>query len=70
MATEMSGELLRLLSTLSVRAHGASQYELAAVEGVSAGVTYKAVMLDLVYAESRNLSLPAARTWSRAPVVA
>jgi hypothetical protein len=39
-----------LLSILSVRAHGASQYELAAVEGVNASVTYKAVMLDLVYA--------------------
>jgi hypothetical protein len=50
MATEISGELLRLLSILSVRAHGASEYELVAVEGVNASVTYKAVMLDLVYA--------------------
>lgn len=54
MAIKVSGELLRLLNILSVRAHGATQYELAVREGVSASVIYKAVATDLVYAERQN----------------
>jgi len=50
MPTEVSGEMLRLLSILSVRAHGATQHELTVLERVSANLIYKAVMLDLVYA--------------------
>jgi hypothetical protein len=54
MAIEVSGEILRLLSILSVRAHGATQHKLAALEGVSASVIYKAVMLNLVYAQRQS----------------
>jgi hypothetical protein len=50
MAIEVSGEILRLLGILSVRAHGATQHELTVLEGVSASLIYKAVMLDLVMA--------------------
>ena len=50
MAIEVSGEILRLLSILSDRTHGATQYELTVLEGASAHVIYKAVMLDLVMA--------------------
>ena len=50
MAIEVSGEILRLLNILSVRAHGTTQYELTVLEGVSTNVIYKAVMLDLVCA--------------------
>ena len=51
MAVDVSGELVRLLSILSVRAHGATQHELTRLEGVSASLIYKAVMLDLVRPE-------------------
>jgi hypothetical protein len=54
MAIEVSGEILRLLSILSDRSDGATQYELAVLEGVSASLIYKAVMLDLVYAQRQG----------------
>ncbi len=54
MAVEVSGELLRLLTLLSVRAHGATQHELTKLEGVSANLIYKAVTLDLVQAWPEN----------------
>ena len=54
MAIEVSGEILRLLSILSDRSDGATQYELAVLEGVSASLIYKAVMLDLVYAQRQS----------------
>jgi hypothetical protein len=50
MAIEVSGEILRLLNILSVRARGVTQYDLMVLHGVSADQIYKAVMLDLVYA--------------------
>ena len=49
MAVEVSGELLRLLSLLSVRVHGATQHE-----GVSASLIYKAVTLELVQARPEH----------------
>ena len=54
MAVEVSGELLRLLTLLSVRAHGATQHELTKLEGVSASLIYKAVTLDLVQARPEH----------------
>jgi hypothetical protein len=54
MAIEVSGEILRLLSILSDRTHGATQYELTVLEGVSANLIYKAVMLDLVMARPEH----------------
>jgi hypothetical protein len=61
MAIEVSGELLRLLTILSTRAQGATQYELAVLEGVSSSLIYKAVMLDLVIARpEQDGELPAA----------
>ena len=48
MAVEISGELPRLLSLLSVRVHGATQHKLTKPGGVSASLIYKAVTLDLV----------------------
>jgi hypothetical protein len=54
MAAEVSGEILRLLSLLSVRTHGATQHELTNLEGVSASLIYKAVMLDLVQARPEH----------------
>jgi hypothetical protein len=53
MATEVSGEALRLLTILSVRPCGATQYELT-VQGVNARLIYRAVMLDLVQARPRH----------------
>jgi hypothetical protein len=50
MVIEVSGEILRLLGILSVRAHGATQHELTVLEGVSANLIYKAVTSDLVQA--------------------
>jgi hypothetical protein len=54
MAIEVSGEILRLLSILSDRSDGATQYELTVKHGVSASLIYKAVMFDLVYAERQS----------------
>ena len=54
MGVEVSGELVRLLSLLSVRAHGAIQHELTRLEGVSASLIYKAVTLDLVQARPEH----------------
>ena len=54
MAVEVSAELLRLLNILSVRAHGATQYELTKLEGVSASLIYKAVTLELVQARPEH----------------
>jgi hypothetical protein len=54
MAVEISGELLRLLSLLSVRVHGATQHELTKLEGVSASLIYKAVTLELVQARPEH----------------
>ena len=54
MAVEVSGELVRLLSLLSVRAHGATQHELTIREGVSASLIYKAVTLELVQARPEH----------------
>jgi hypothetical protein len=54
MAIEISYELLRLLGILSVRAHGATQYELAVLEGVGSNVTYQAVKFDLVCAHRQS----------------
>ncbi len=51
---EVSGEILRLLSLLSVRTDGATQHELTKLEGVSASLIYKAVMLDLVQARPEH----------------
>jgi len=58
MAIEVSGEILRLLDILSVRAHGATQHELTVLEGVSASVIYKAVILDLVMARPKQDEMP------------
>jgi hypothetical protein len=54
MAIEVSGEILRLLGILSARAHGATQCELTTLEGVSAGLIFKAVMLNLVRARPEH----------------
>ena len=54
MAVEVSGELLRLLTLLSVRAHGATQHELTKLEGVRTSLIYKAVTLDLVQARPEH----------------
>jgi hypothetical protein len=54
-ATRCGGvSILRLLTILSARAQGATQHELTALEGVSASVIYKAVMLNLVYAQRQS----------------
>ena len=54
MAIEVSGEMLRLLSILSVRGRGATQHELMVLRGVSANLIYRAVMLDLVLARPEH----------------
>ena len=54
MAVEISGELVQLLSLLSVRVHGATQHELTKLGGVSASLIYKAVTLDLVQARPEH----------------
>ena len=55
--------MLRLLSILSVRAHGATQHELTVLEGVRANLIYKAVMLDLVTARPEHQRHTAIICW-------
>ena len=54
MTVEVSGEILRLLSILSDRPHGATQHDLTKLDGVSTSLIYKAVMLDLVRARPEH----------------
>jgi hypothetical protein len=54
MAIELSAELMRLLSILSDRPHGATRYELALLEGINARLIYNAVELDLVEVERES----------------
>ena len=54
MATEVSGEVLRLLSILSGRPNGATQHELTVLEGINASLIYKAIVLALVRAHPQS----------------
>jgi hypothetical protein len=54
METEVSAELLRLLSILSDCPSGASLQKLAVIHGVKPSITYRAVVVDLVHVQREN----------------